>query len=161
MIGSGQSILRHLPVARDALPQQAHSQLTLANWRRERADPTVHIVVEAAPFTLCGQERETLGATIWDEGAAARDLCRTCSLALLAATNEAARLGERITSEPELVLAKDALRGLQRMVPDGRIRDLIVYARACIARGDKKGAHDSVKRWRESMCVIGVFARET
>jgi hypothetical protein len=132
----------------------------VANWRRERTDPTVHIVVEAAPFTLCGQERESLGATVWDEGAAARDLCRTCSLALLAATNEAARLGERITSEAELVLAKDALRGLQRMVPDGRIRDLIMYARACIVRGDKKGAHESVTRWRDEMRAIGIFGQD-
>jgi hypothetical protein len=132
----------------------------MANWRRERTAHTVHIVVEAAPFTLCGQERESLGPTIWDEGAAATDLCLTCSRAMLAATNDAVRLSERIASEAELVLAKEALRVLQRMVPDGRIRDLIMYARACIVRGDKKGAHDSVKRWREEMRTLGVLPQE-
>ena len=132
----------------------------MANWRRERATPTIHVLVEAASFTLCGQERESLGSTIWDEGAAATDLCLACSRATLAATNDAVRLSERIATEAELVLAKDALRSLQRMVPDGRIRDLIMYARACVARGDKKGAHESVKRWREEMRTLGVLPQE-
>jgi hypothetical protein len=129
----------------------------MANWRRERTAPTVHVVVEAAPFTLCGQERESLGPTVWDEGVAAPDLCVACSRAMLAATDDAVRLTECITSEAELVLAKDAIRSLQRVVPEGHIRDLIMYARACIVRGDKKGAHDSVTRWREQMRAIGVL----
>jgi hypothetical protein len=65
-----------------------------------------------------------------------------------------------VTSEAEFVLAKDALRSLQRMVPDGRVRDLIMYARACIVRGDKKGAHESVRRWREHMRAIGVLPQD-
>jgi hypothetical protein len=132
----------------------------VANWRRERAGPTVHVVVDAAPFTLCGHERESLGPTIWEAGEAASDLCVACSREMLALSNEAVRLTENITSNPERELAREALRALQGVVPDGEIRDLVLYARACIVRGDLSGAHESVNRWRANMRSIGVLPQE-
>jgi hypothetical protein len=129
----------------------------VANWRRERSRATVHVVVEAAPFTLCGEERETLGPTIWDAIVAAPDLCVSCSREILALTSEAVRLTEKITSNPERELAKEALRALQRVVPDGVTRDLVIYARACVVRGDLSGAHESLKTWREQMQALRVL----
>lgn len=132
----------------------------MANWRRERDGTGVHVVVEASLFALCGVERETLGATIWETGAAAKDLCVNCSRELLAATSEVVRLTQRVVSETELETAKESLRHLQRLIPNDVTRDLVVYARACIVRGDRKGAHESVVRWRTNMQALGVFGQD-
>jgi hypothetical protein len=75
----------------------------------------------------------------------------------LEATNIAIVATERITPEHELGTAKEAIRALARMVPDGVTRDLVIYARACVVRGDTKGAHEAVKTWRANMRAIGVF----
>ena len=132
----------------------------MANWRREDQGTSVHVIVETAAVALCELGRDRLGPTIWDAGIAAPDLCVTCSRKTLDATNQAVRLTERVASDAELEAAKDSLRALLRLVPEGVTRDLIVYARACIVRGDKKGAHESVRTWRANMRALGVFGQD-
>jgi hypothetical protein len=79
---------------------------------------------------------------------------------MLGATNIAIGATERITSERELETAKEVMRTLTRMVPDGVTRDLVIYARACVVRGDTKGAHEAVTTWRANMRAIGVFGQD-
>lgn len=120
---------------------------------------TVHVTPDAAPG-LCGIERELLGATVWDAGAAAPDLCRDCSNKTLASTNIAIAATAHLTYEREHDAAKQAMSSLVRVVPEGTTRDLVIYARTCLVRGDAKGAYDSLWTWRANMRSIGVFGQD-
>ena len=73
-------------------------------------------------MATCQRGREKFGATIWDAGLAVPDLCVTCSRAMLAATTESVGLTETISSSAELVLAKESLGRVFRVVPDGHAR---------------------------------------
>lgn len=137
-----------------------YSFQTVANWRRERDSPNVHLLPEAAQETACGLDRQLLGATIWDTNPIGAQLCSGCSQKILEATDKAIRLTDIIESDKQLEMAKDSLRHLVRLIPEGVTRDLVVYARVCVVRGDKKGAHESVVRWRENMQATGVFGRD-
>jgi hypothetical protein len=117
-------------------------------------------VVEGVEVALCEIDRGNLGPTIWEAAEAAPELCVPCSRKILALTNEAIRLTETIRSNAERELGKEALRSLQHVVPDGEIRDLVLYARACLVRGDLAGAQESLKRWRANMRSIGVLPQE-
>ena len=72
---------------------------------------------------------------------------------LLVADENAAREA----SVQALDSAKGSLRSLVHMVPAGVTSDLLHYARACLARGDPAGAHESVRRWSAKMRDSGVF----
>ena len=130
----------------------------MANWRRERDTSVVHVVPDAAP-ALCDLDGEHLGPTIWTAADAAPHICHTCAQRLGAATDEAeaafaAALRDRGVSVLEV--AKTAARRLVRMVPSGVHADLLVYARACLVRGDPRDAHPSIQRWRVSMRAMGI-----
>lgn len=79
---------------------------------------------------------------------------------VLSATTIAIAATEKITSDRERDTATQAIRVLARRVPEGVTRDLVVYARACVVRGDTKGAHDSLKTWRANMRAIGIFGQD-
>jgi hypothetical protein len=132
----------------------------VANWRREKSALSVHVLIDGAATALCELDRSELGATLWDTGDAARDLCRGCSRTILAAATLAIATTERISSTAELETAKQTLRALTRTVPESVTRDLVLYARACLVRGDPKGAHDALRRWRANMRAIGVFGED-
>lgn len=133
----------------------------MAQWRRERQTPEVHLIVDGAPAAACQQDRDALGPTIWDTKTVAADVCRTCSRRLIEAAHEAevtlaAAVQDRRPASQEP--AKNALRYLARMVPAGVDADLVVYARACVVRGDPQDALTSVQRWHDNMRSIGLFA---
>jgi hypothetical protein len=133
----------------------------VANWRREQRGTRLHLLPEAGQAALCGTDRADLGVIVYDTGSLqASNVCDDCSHKVLERTDDAIRLTARITSDAELEKAKDALRALVRVVPEGVTRDLVVYARACVVRGDLTGAHVSVKRWRAQMRAIGVFGQD-
>jgi len=132
----------------------------VANWRREREGVAVHVLPETAIVALCELDRVRLGSTIWEAGIAARDLCVKCSRRMLWATAATIRVTENLATVAEREAAREALRGLQRVVPVGETRNLITYARACLASGALTGAHESVKRWRANMRAIGVFVQD-
>lgn len=131
----------------------------------------MHLLPEGAEIALCGRDRVEFGATVWDAGAAAPDLCRECSVRMLALTDDAVemtatamaeRTREKTTEDYTRIYetAKDALRGLARVVPAGATADLVIYARACLVRGDPAHAYESLRTWRANMRAIGVFAAD-
>jgi hypothetical protein len=139
----------------------------MSNWRREREGTTVHVLAEGASLTLCDLDRQMLGTTVWEMSGALPSLCTTCSRKMLDATDETVlitgklladrgRLGEDQLART-LDTTKQSLRSLIRLVPPDVTSDLLLYARACLTRGDPEDADASVLTWRNNMRGIGLF----
>src|SRR5262249_43533481 len=51
-------------------------------------------------------------------------------------------------------LARAALRRLVEIVPADLTKDYLIFARACMVRGDPTNAHEALKTWRANMRTI-------
>ena len=132
----------------------------VVNWPRERDETTVHIAPDAAR-ALCDVDPDQLGLTIRAADVAAPDIWPDCSRRLLAtsiAAEHALASAVRDRGFAALELVNVTARMLARMVPDDVHADLLVYARACLDRGDPRDARASIQQWPQSMRKLGVFA---
>ena len=78
----------------------------------------------------------------------AADAVRAAERALGAAKDERDAL---------LELAKAAARDLVSAIPAGETRDLVMYARACLAPNGIADARDALRTWRSNMRATGIL----